>query len=428
MITARWMAFLLTNHVIATFLLVSVSAQDANWTHFRGSNLHGISTEVNVPVHWSDSIHIRWKTPVHGKGWSSPVIYGDQIWITSAEENGSGMYGICLDKSSGKILFDKKLMDPDTVFDKHSLNSYATPTPCIEAGFVFLHFGSYGTFCLKTEDASLVWKRTDFHCDHIQGPASSPILYKDLLILHYEGIDVQYIVALDKKNGRQVWKTDRPKECYDPLEPIGKKAYTTPLIIRVNGKDLLISNGSAVCIAYDPETGDEIWRIIHGEDSTIAMPFFENGIVYFYSSFITPPSGEKFAELFAVNPDGKGNIKETNVIWRYQSPILQLLTPLIKDGLIYTIDTRSNLICLDAKSGTIVWSEKMKGVFNSSPVYAGGHLYFSTIKGITVVIKEGRKPEFLAENKLKGEIWATPAILDKSIFIRTSDYLYRISE
>jgi len=428
MITARWMAFLLTDHVIATFLLFSVSAQDANWTHFRGSNLDGISTEVNVPVHWSDSTHIRWKTPVHGKGWSSPVIFGDQIWITSAEEDGSGMYGICLDKNSGKILFDKKLMDPDTVFAKHTLNSYATPTPCIEAGFVYLHFGNYGTFCLKTEDASLVWKRTDFSCDYIQGPASSPILYKDLLILHYEGIDVQYIVALDKKNGSQVWKTDRPKECYDPLEPIGKKAYTTPLIIRVDGKDLLISNGSAVCIAYDPETGEEIWRIVHGEDSTIAMPFFEDGILYFYSSFITPPEGEKFAELFAVNPDGKGNIKETHVIWRYQSPILQLLTPVIKDGLIYTIDTRSNLICLDAKSGTIVWSEKMKGVFNSSPVYAGGNLYFSTTKGITVVIKEGRKPEFLAENKLKGEIWATPAILDKSIIIRTSDYLYRISE
>jgi outer membrane protein assembly factor BamB len=370
MITARWMAFLLTDHVIATFLLLSVSAQDANWTHFRGSNLDGISTEVNVPVHWSDSTHIRWKTPVHGKGWSSPVIFEDQIWITSAEEDGSGMYGICFDKNSGKILFDKKLIDPDTVFAKYTLNSYATPTPCIESGFVYLHFGNYGTFCLKTEDASLIWKSKDFSCDYIQGPASSLILYKDLLI----------------------------------------------------------SNGSAVCIAYDPATGEEIWRIVHGEDSTIAMPFFENGIVYFYSSFITPPSGEKFAELFAVNPDGRGNIKESHVIWRYQSPILQLLTPLIKDGLIYTIDTRSNLICLDAKSGNIVWSEKMKGVFNSSPVYAGGHLYFSTTKGITVVIKEGRKPEFLAENKLKGEIWATPAILDKSIFIRTSDYFYRISE
>ncbi len=407
---------------------VPVCIYAQNWTHFRGSSLDGISDEMNVPVHWNDTSHIRWKTAVHGKGWSSPVIYSDQVWMTTSEDDGSAMYAVCVDKNSGTFIFDIKLVEPDSVFAKHTLNSFATPTPCIEAGYVYLHFGNYGTFCLRTSDASLVWKRTDMTCDYVQGPASSPILYRNLLILHFEGVDVQYIVAVDKTNGNTVWKTDRPKECYDQLEPIGKKAYTTPLIIRANGRDMLISNGAAVCIAYDPETGTEIWRIVHGEDSTIAMPVYENGIVYFYSSFITPPEGEKYAELFAVNPDGAGNIKETNVVWRYQTPVLQLLTPLIRDGLIYTIDTRSNLVCLDARTGTTVWSERMKGIFNSSPVYAGGRIYFSTTKGITFVIEEGRDPVFLAENKLEGEIWATPAIADRSLFIRTSKYLYRISE
>jgi outer membrane protein assembly factor BamB len=235
-------------------------------------------------------------------------------------------------------------------------------------------------------------------------------------------------VALDKKKGTLVWKADRPRECYEPLEPIGKKAYITPLIIEMNGKDMLISNGSAVCIAYDPETGAEIWRIVQGEDSTIAMPVFENGIVYFYSGFVTPPDEDKYAELLAVNPDGRGDITTSHTIWRYQSPILQLLTPLIRNGLIYTVDTRSNLICLDAKTGAVIWSEKLKGQFNSSPVYAGGNIYFSSTKGLTLVIREGRKPEFIAENRLGGEIWATPGISGRALFIRTSDYLYCISE
>jgi outer membrane protein assembly factor BamB len=422
----KWICYPLA--IISISLFFSSHAQEVNWTHFRGSNLNGISPETHIPVHWNDSSHVAWKTSIHGKGWSSPVVFGNQIWITTAEEDGSALYALCVDKNTGHILFDKKLNEPDTVYPKHSFNSYATPTPCIEDGFVYLHFGSYGTYCLRTTDAELVWERTDFSCEHVQGPGSSPVIYKDMLILHFEGTDKQYLVALNKSNGRIIWKTDRPVECYESLEPIGKKAYTTPLIIRVNGKDLLISNGSAVCIAYDPDTGAEIWRVVRGEDSTIAMPFFENGLVYFYTSFTTPPGGDKYAELLAVDPKGKGNIDETNIIWSYRAPILQLLTPVITGGLIYTIDTRSNMICLDALTGTKVWSEKVKGIFNASPVYADGNIYFSSTKGSTLVIREGRKPEVLAENSLKGEIWATPAIIENSLIIRTSGFLYRITE
>jgi outer membrane protein assembly factor BamB len=427
MMTKNLLPYIFYLSLILNFGLYNSNAQNQNWTHFRGNNLDAISNETNVPTSWNDSTNVLWKTPIHGKAWSSPVIYDNQVWMTTADEDGKAMYGICLDKASGKIIFDKKLIEPDSVYSKHAVNTYATPTPCIEDGFVYLHFGSYGTFCLSTKDAGIVWKRSDFKCNHVQGPGSSPIIYKDLLILHFEGIDVQYIVALDKKNGELVWKTERPKECYDPLEPIGKKAYITPLVIKVNGKDILISNGAAVCIAYDPETGKEIWRIVYGEDSTIAMPVLDNGILYFYTSFVSAPGGERYAELFAVNPNGKGNIKETNIIWQSKTPMAQLLTPVIKNGLIYTIDTRSNMICYDAKTGAIIWTEKLKGQFNSSPIYNNGNIYFSSTKGEILVIKEGRKFDKLAENKLDGEIWATPAIANKSIFVRTSKFLYRIS-
>lgn len=410
--------------VLVAVVHLNSAAQPGNWTHFRGSNLNGIAAGCNIPVSWNDSTHVAWKTAIPGKGWSSPVIFENQVWITTATDDGKTMSALCTELATGKIIFNKTLFTPDTVYAKHAVNTYATPTPCIEKYFVYLHFGSYGTACLRTSDASLVWQRTDLHCDHIQGPGSSPIIYKNLLILHYEGADVQYIVALDKRTGKTAWKTERPKEYYDALQPIGKKAYITPIIVNINGTDLLISNGSAVCIAYNPDTGQEVWRIPQGEDSTIAMPFTENGVIYFYTGFVTPAEGEKYAELLAVNPSGTGDISKTHVLWRVKSPILQLLTPLVKDGLIYTIDTKSNLLCLDAATGTTVWCKKLKGNYNSSPVYASGYIYFTSAKGETLVIKAGKTYEMVSENKLKGEIWATPAISDNSLIIRTSNSLY----
>jgi hypothetical protein len=150
--------------------------------------------------------------------------------------------------------------------------------------------------------------------------------------------------------------------------------------------------------------------------------------VYFYTSFISPPEGEKYCELLAVDPKGSGDITNTNVLWRIKSPILQLLTPIIKDGLIYTIDTKSKMLCIDAKNGSVIWSQKVKGSFNSSPVIANGKVYFSDYSGKTLVIKEGKTYELISENQLEGEIWATPAVSGNNIVIRTSKYLYRIEK
>ena len=404
------------------------TSQNDNWTHYRGSNFDGISNVENVPIRWKADSNIIWKTDIHGRGWSSPVVFNDQIWLTTATDEGNKMYAVCLDFETGKVIMDINVFTPDSIYRKHAVNSYATPTPCIEKDYVYIHFGRYGTTCLNTKDGSTVWKRTDLECEHIQGPGSSPILYKDLLILHMEGSDVQYIVALDKTNGKTVWRKERPKEIYDALEPIGKKAYITPLIVNVEGRDQLISNGAAVCIAYEPETGKEIWSIVRGVDSTIAMPFSEDGTVYFYTGFTVPEGGNKFAELMAVDPGGQGDVALTNILWRMETPILQLLTPLIKDGLIYTIDSKSKMMCIDAKTGQVLWSERAKGKYNSSPVYASGHLYFSSTRGEVIVIKEGRRFEIAAINDLEDEIWATPAILRNSLLIRTSKHLYKIGK
>ena len=409
-------------------LLISIAFKvpNYNWTHFRGSDLNGISGAEACPIKWSQDSNIAWKTKIHGIGWSSPVLYNKQIWVTTATEDGKEMYAVCADFDSGKILYDILLFSPDSIYRKHNINSYATPTPCIEEGFVYAHFGRYGTACLSTFDGSIQWKRNDLECLHIQGPGSSPILYKNLLILHLEGTDRQMITALDKKTGANVWETERPKEVYDKLKPIGKKAYITPLIVKVNGKDQMISNGSAACMAYDPMTGKEIWRFIRGVDSTIAMPFSAGGLVYFHTGFEVDADNSKYAELIAVNPDATGTIDSSKLEWRIKTPILQLSTPLIKDGLIYNVDTKNIMMCLDAGTGEAIWSQRLKGKYNSSPIYASGYIYFSSTGGKTTVIKEGKELQIVAENELEGEIWTTPAVTGDNLLIRTSEYLYRI--
>jgi outer membrane protein assembly factor BamB len=411
---------------IALLFSTAVQAQLQNWTHFRGSNLNAISESANPPTTWSETTNIRWKTDLDGKGWSSPVVLDNQIWVTAATDDGKKMNGVCLDFNTGKVLYNVPVLAPDSVQGKHSINTYATPTPCIEKGFVYMHFGTFGTACVSTTDGKVIWKRADLNCNHVQGPGSSPIIYKNLLILHLEGVDVQYIVALDKTTGKTIWKAERPEKVYEPLTPIGKKAYITPLIINVNGKDLLISNGSAICQALDPETGKEIWHVIQGTDSTIAMPVYENGLVYFIPGFVDSPSGEKYTEIIAVNPDGKGDIAQSNIVWRHKIPVLQLLTPVLKNGLIYMVDTQNNLLCIDAKTGKDAYTLKMKNKHYASPVFANGMIYFTSGKGETMILKEGRKLEIISENKLPGEVFATPAILRNQILLRTDKSLYCI--
>jgi len=419
--------------IIVCFLFVALllglqntGGQDENWTHFRGSNLNGIAANEKIPLKWDDST-IKWKTVIHDKGYSSPVVFGNQVWVTTATADGKELYAVCLDYQTGKIIYDIRVFTPAEVEGKHSLNTYASPTPCVEKGFVYVHYGSLGTACINTSNGSVVWTRTDLKCRHVQGPASSPILYKNLLILHFEGTDVRYIIALDKSNGKTIWKTDRPSEPYVPLPEIGRKAYITPIIINVKGRDMLISNGSAVCVAYDPDSGKEIWRVVDGAESTIAMPVTEKGILYWYTGF-TENSNGKFTEFIAVNPDGKGDITGTNILWKKKEELSrnQCLTPVIKDGLIYTVNTMNTMMCIDALTGKEIWSTHVTSNYDASPLYIGGNVWFFSVKGDVLTLKAGRKYDVVAKNKMDSGIWATPAILRNSVILRTQKYLCRI--
>jgi outer membrane protein assembly factor BamB len=407
--------------------LMSCHSQ-GTWTHLRGNKLDGHAEGTDFPVHFSDSLNVGWKTAVPGLGWSSPVVFGNQIWVTAATRDGKKMSAICVDFTSGKIMKELLLFEPDTIQNIHATNSYATPTPCIEDGSLYVHFGTYGTACINTGDFSTRWSRTDLNCQHMQGAASSLLLYRDFLIVHIEGTDVQYIAALDKKTGRTVWKTERPQAYYKDIAPVSRKAYITPLIVSVDGQDQLISNGAQMCIAYDPNTGEERWSVWYGHDSTVGMPLAYNGLVYFNSGWIFLENTPWFVRFFAVDPHGKGDVSKTHVKWEMEEDVPQITTPVIVDGKIYMVHERGATTCVDAMTGKIIWKDKLKGQFNASPISAGGNIYIPEVRGTIYVVKPGDKFQLVAENKLESQIKATPAFVDGSIIIRTEKYLYRIVE
>jgi outer membrane protein assembly factor BamB len=259
--------------MLRLLLVAVISAMTASqWTEFRGPQGTGIARDARIPERWSETENVRWKVPVHGRAWSSPVVLGQQIWLTTATPDGKQLYAMAFDKDTGKTIYDLKLFDVATPQFAHSFNTYASPSPIIEAGRVYVTFGSPGTAAIDTKTGKVIWERRDLECNHFRGAGSSPILFRDLLIMHFDGSDVQYVVALDKRTGKTVWKTPRSVDFKD-IEPNGKikadgdfrKAFATPIVVTAGPQPVLISPGSMAAYGYDPLTGKELWRL---EDRT----------------------------------------------------------------------------------------------------------------------------------------------------------------
>ncbi len=397
--------------VLPCFVLSAV-AED-NWPAFRGPSGDGHSTAKGIAVSWSEKENVVWKTPIPGKAWSSPVIWGKQIWLTNAPEDGTTLSAVCIDRDSGKVLHDVKVFDNPKPAFCIPTNSHASSTPVIEEGRVYVHFGSAGTACLDTATARVLWSRRDLPCDHFRGAGSSPILYKNLLILTFDGFDHQYVAALDRKDGKTVWKKDRnikyPKDDGD-----WKKAYSTPRVIEVKGKAQMVSPAAEQTIAYDPETGDELWRVSHGGMNASARPVFGHGRFYLTSGY-----GNK---LLAVLPDGKVDWEVTRGVPTYSSLLL------VGDLLFMTSDT-GLASCVDARTGEAVGQVRLGGKSFASPLFADGKIYFcESDKGVTHVVEANRGMKVLASNKLDEGCMASPAVAGKALFLRTRTHLYRIEQ
>jgi outer membrane protein assembly factor BamB len=419
----KFLSFLLTFNFLFS---VVYSQKSDNWTHFRGSNMNGHAAVKTAPLHWNDSTNVEWKVPVKGLGWSSPVVFGNQIWITSAAKDGKEFYTLCFDLKTGKLIDEKTIFTAEDPQRIHGTNSYATPTPCIEEGFVYVNYGHFGTACINTNNFEVVWKREDMPCDHMQGPASSLILHKNMLIVHLEGTKDPYVAALDKKTGKTIWKSVRPAEIYDPLEPVFRKSYQTPIVIEADGKELLISNSAFLCFAHDVNTGEVIWTIEYGYDSTVSQPLYWDGMVYVNSGWIFLDNQPYFTRQYAVDPTGKGDVTKTHVKWMYEDEVPQIPTPVIVDGRMYMVHDRGMATCIDAKTAKVIWKQELKGNFNSSPVYAGGNIYFFNVKGDCTIIKPGDSFQLVAENSISETVKAVPVFINDKMVLKTEKHLYLI--
>jgi outer membrane protein assembly factor BamB len=407
-----------------TFCSVALAS---HWPQFRGPNGDGHADANKVPTMWSEEQNVKWKTAIHGRGWSSPVVWGQQIWLTTASENAKELFVVCIDAVSGKVLRDTKLFDVERPQFHHAFNSPASPTPVIEEGRVYITFGSPGTACLDTQTGKVIWERRDIECNHYRGAGSSPILYRDLLIMNFDGSDAQFIIALDKRTGKTIWRKDRSIDFKD-LGPDGKpkaegdfrKAFATPHVAEIGGKPLLISQGANATYGYDPLTGEEFWRVEErSSHSGGTRPIVANGMIFF-------PTGWSQGQLLAVQAGGHGDVTGTHVAWRVSKAASKKPSLLLVGDLIYMNNDGGIVTTIDTKTGKEAWSERIGGNYSASPIFANGHAYFFSEEGKTTVIVPGREFRKLGENKLDGGFMSSPAVTDNALILRTKTHLYRI--
>jgi outer membrane protein assembly factor BamB len=392
-----------------SLLIVGVRAED--WPEFRGPSGQGLSTERGLALEWSESRHIVWKTDVPGSGWSSPVVSGGRVWLTTAiDGRGTSLRVMAFETDTGRLVVNTEAARADGPL-LNAKNSHASPTPILDGDRVYVHFGASGTAAITTA-GEVVWK-TRFPYESQHGNGGSPVLYHDLLIINCDGSDVAFVVALDTRTGKVRWKTSRRT----PAD----QAYSTPLVIRVGDKDQVISAGAYRAAAYDPQNGKEIWRVSYADGfSNVPRPVFGHGLVYIGTGFNTP-------SLIAVRPDGSGDITKTHVAWTMRRAAPLTPSPLLVGDELYVVNDVGILSCLDAGTGELRWIQRLDGNYSASPVFADGRIYFQSEEGVTTVIAPGKTFRKLATNTLDEATLASMAVSGGSIFIRAERHLYRIA-
>jgi len=390
-------------------MLVPASASGENWPQFRGPGGEGHSVEQRVPLTWSETENIVWKAPIAGRGWSSPVINDEQIWLTTADPEGHSLRAICLERKSGWLVHDVEVFHKEELGRINGKNSHASPTPILEGNRVYVHYGAHGTACLSV-DGQIIWK-TVLEYNHGHGPAGCPVLFGDTLIISCDGRRDQFIVALDKRTGEIVWKRERPE---------GRHAYSTPLVIQVDGKSQVVSTGGDRVTAYDPLTGKEIWWSRYVGYSLVPRPVYGHGLVFISSGFDPP------ATLYAIRPDGQGDVTESHVEWTLKRGVPLSPSPLLVGDQLFIVSDDGIAACVDAKTATQHWRQRLGGDFSASPVYAAGRVYLLNEEGVTTVVAADTSFKRLAINRLDGRTLASIAVSDGAICLRTDSHLYCI--
>ncbi len=399
-------------------LLVSLSVAAAEWPDFRANGGHGPGPG---PERWSASEGLLWNTPIPGRGWSSPVVWGQQVWLTTALNEGHSLRAVCVDLATGAIVHDVEVFAPETPDFANSTNTHASPTPVIEAGRVYVSFGNMGNACLDTATGTVLWKNQTLRLDHKEGAASSPILWHDLFLLDCDGTDADYLAALRKDTGELAWKTPRSFD----LAPVRfdlRKAYCTPMVAQIGGQDRILSVGAYRFYCYDPLTGKELWYVNHPGYNNAPRPAVAHGRVYV-------STGWNQARLLAVrlDPAASGDITASHVDWECRDKVPRMASVLVLGDTIFMADDNGWCSLLDATTGKSLWQERLVGRVAASPVAAGPLVYVFDQKGQCAVLEPTREgPNVKAKNELPPGCMATPAVVDGTLVVRTTTHLCRI--
>jgi len=408
---------------MAMGLILSLATEiRADWPEFRGPTGQGIATETRLPLTWNDQENVAWKIPVEGVAWSSPAIVDGKIFLTTAVEKGDDqknwtLRALALDERTGKRLWEKDLFEHNSEVQIHSKNSHASPTPLVADGVVYVHFGPHGTAALTTA-GEVLWKTNELEYGPQHGNGGSPALAGDLLVICCDGRDVQYVVGLERKTGKIRWKTPRD------TKPSRGFSFSTPLIITVGGRTEAVCPGSDAVFAYDPATGQEIWRVRYADGySVVPRPIYAGGLVFVCTGYNKP-------KLLAIDPSGEGDVTETHLKWEVDKGIPHNPSIVAVGSEAYCVSDAGIAICVDLASGKIHWQQRLGGNYSASPLATAAHVYLQDEAGRAIVIKTGTTFEKVSENEfVKNErTFASYAVDDGALFIRSEHHLFRIQE
>jgi outer membrane protein assembly factor BamB len=392
-----------------------------NWPGWRGPRGDGVSGEKSIPLTWSTTENIRWKTPIPGKGHSSPVVWGDRVFVTTCLEDKGERVLLCLDRRDGKILWQQVILTTP-LERKHSLNSYASATPVTDGKHVWVAFLAYPDMQVACYDfdGKQLWMRSPGKLLSVHGFCSSPILHKDLVILNGDQDAKAYLVALDKETGAERWRIDRPNRT---------RSYCTPILIHPKNKPnetQMVLSGSKCVTGYNADNGELLW-IIHGPtEQYVASLVYLDDVLFLTTGF------PEF-HLMGISPDGRGDITNSkHVRWHIPHKVNRrdgasyVPSPIAANGHFYVVSDTGHLSCLETRTGKRLWREKLGRHVSASPVLADDRLYFLDDDGTTHVLKANARFEVLHKNKLDEECYASPAISRGQIFIRALHNLYCI--
>ena len=400
--------------------ILSPSARGEDWLEFRGPGGQGHASAAGLPESWSETENLVWKQAIPGKGWSSPVVVGGQVYLTTAVPEGDedppaqSLRVVCLDEASGRLEWSQELFQQPAGQRVHPKNSHASATPISDGKRLYVHFGTWGTACLE-RDGTVVWKTTALKYQPVHGNGGSPVLFEDLLILNCDGADAQFVVALDRRDGTEKWRYNRS------LEPVKGFAFCTPLLVEVEGRTQVISSGADAVVGLVPQTGEEIWKVRYkGGYSVVPRPVTGQGMVFVCTGYDSPT-------LLAIRLAGaRGDVTDSHLAWKLTKRVPLNPSPLLINDLLYLVSDDGVMSCVEAGSGETVWQQRIGGAYSSSPTWANGRIYVQSEEGETLVIEPGREFHEVARSQVGERTFASYAVAGGAIYLRTESNLLRL--